>query len=153
MNRHIVKILFTIALSVLTITNSYAGLLGPSTYEECLLDNVKNAKTNEAVSAVIAACALKFQNKDKKSTSPSVKICKLYWDGWKFAEGERPNNDYIVQKISYLGALSLELSMPRSMVEYLEIEKSKDKEVDSTTKFGRFFGEHYPRIKNLCAFK
>lgn len=132
---------------------SSGGLFAPSTFEECLLDNMKNAKTDDAVSAVKSACAMKFPIKDTKEKSSLLKICKLYWDGWKFVEGSKPNNDYDVLTISYLGAPSLELSLPRSMINYLEYDKAKSKELDMTTKFGRFFGEHYGRIKILCAFK
>ena len=146
------KIIFLMTTLAIAFESS-GGLFGPSTFEECLLDNMKNAKTDNAVSAVKSACAMKFPIKDTKEKSSSVKLCKLYWDGWKFVEGGKPNNDYDKLIISYLGAPSLELSLPRSMINYLEYDKAKSKELDTTTKFGRFFGEHYGHIKILCAFK
>ena len=68
-----------------------AALFGPSTYEECVLENLKNAKTNDAVVTVHAMCKAKFQ-KEKSSKDAGIKICKLYWNGWDLVLGDKSND-------------------------------------------------------------
>ena len=146
------KIIFFIA-SLAIAFESKSGLFGPSTFEECLLDNVKNAKTNDAVAAVTSACSMKFQNKDQKNKPTSIQICKIYWDGWKFVQGDRPNAEYMTLEHSFLGAKALQLSLPRAMGKYLEVEKeTKSDELDYKSKYGKFFSDNYSQIRSLCAF-
>lgn len=56
---HLVR-LTLILCSFLPVSYGHAGLLGPSTYEDCVLEGVKTAKTKEAVGAVYAMCKRKF---------------------------------------------------------------------------------------------
>ncbi|MBU3713084.1 MAG: hypothetical protein FGM21_15015 [Limnohabitans sp.] len=132
---------------------SYAGLFGPASYEECLLENVKNAKTNDAVNAIALACEMKFPAKVETPKSRSVKVCQIYWDGWKFVEGDRPNSSYMTLEHTFLGAKALELSIPRAMGKYLEVEKdTSGPDLDYKSKYGKFFSENYGQIRRLCAF-
>lgn len=48
---------------------AHAGLFGPSNFDDCVLEGVKNAKTDTAVNAVMMACANKFP--------PPVELPKL----------------------------------------------------------------------------
>lgn len=48
---------------------SHAGLFGPSNYEECILSEMKSAKSDRAASAIAAACYSKFPPKAAKETS------------------------------------------------------------------------------------
>lgn len=58
-----------LALSLLCATGvAQAGLFGPSNYDECVLDGVKDAKTETAARMVAQACRNKFPMK----TSPPV---------------------------------------------------------------------------------
>ena len=57
------KHLITILLFLLPVSLSHAGLFGPSNYEECVLENVKTAQTDRAVSAVMLMCQDKFPKK------------------------------------------------------------------------------------------
>jgi len=146
------KIVILVASLAMAFESS-GGLFGPSTFEECLLDNMKNAKTNDAVAAVTSACSMKFQNKEKKNKPSSVQICKIYWDGWKFVQGDKPNAEYMTLEHTFLGAKALELSLPKTMGKYLEVEKeTKSDELDFKSKYGKFFNDNYGQIKNLCAF-
>ena len=74
----------------------YAGIFGATSYEECVLDNIKNAQTNDAVNTVHAMCSAKF-SKDKNAKDEGVKICKLYWNGW-----ELKSLDKTLEKINLL---------------------------------------------------
>ena len=132
---------------------SNAGLLGASTFEECLLDNLKNAKTSEAVNAMTAACSMKFNKPVESAKSSGLKICKIYWDGWKFVLGGKPNKDYNVYRHSFQGADALEISIPSGMAKFLEVETTTKQPIMSyDTKYGKFFSENYPTIRSLCAF-
>ena len=48
---------------------SNAGLFGPDNYEDCILEGVKDAKTDLAVKLVMSACLDKFPTDAKPSTS------------------------------------------------------------------------------------
>ena len=56
-------LLITILLFLSSVSLSHAGLFGPSNYEECVLENVKTAQTDRAVSVVIMTCLDKFPQK------------------------------------------------------------------------------------------
>lgn len=51
---------FLAFLAVFPIGNSFAGWFGPSNYEECILEKMKDAKSNYAAAAIAGACSKKF---------------------------------------------------------------------------------------------
>jgi hypothetical protein len=51
-------IFFVIFLAI--ISNSYAGVFGPSTYDECILENMKGTSSDLAARYVHHACREKF---------------------------------------------------------------------------------------------
>ena len=58
------------ATLILTIGSSaYAGLFGPSNYEECVLDGLKDAKTDGALVLLMNFCSDKFNTNKKQSES------------------------------------------------------------------------------------
>lgn len=59
----IIKSIFLIL--IFPIGNCYAGWFGPSNYEECILEKMKEAKTNSAAFAIATACRSKFPNKER----------------------------------------------------------------------------------------
>jgi hypothetical protein len=58
----IMKSLFLIL--IFPIGNCYAGWFGPSNYEECILEKMKDAKSNYAAIAIANACGKKFPKKE-----------------------------------------------------------------------------------------
>lgn len=53
------------------VFNAYAwNPFGPNSYEDCVLDGIKNAKSDQAANAVMFACRKKFP--DKTPAAPSV---------------------------------------------------------------------------------
>lgn len=44
-----------------------AGLFGPSTYEDCIIDGAKSAKSDEAMTSITAACYAKFKEKTDRA--------------------------------------------------------------------------------------
>jgi hypothetical protein len=52
--------LFLVFSVIYPIGDCYAGWFGPSTYEECILDKMKEAKSNYAAAYIAAACRKKF---------------------------------------------------------------------------------------------
>jgi hypothetical protein len=87
------KILFVFILTIF-YQFSYAGLFGPSTYDDCILDGVKSAKTDLAVRAVYQACRSKFPEFD----SGNVKDCSVVWSGKQFIKGS-PENIFNYQQV------------------------------------------------------
>ena len=59
---------FILSISI----NSFAGIFGPSSFEDCILDGVKSAKSQAAVDAIKQACAIKFS--DVRETKGEKKI-------------------------------------------------------------------------------
>lgn len=54
---------WTVILTVTTVcypTVALAGLFGPSTYDECILENMKGVGSNAAAIAVASACRNQF---------------------------------------------------------------------------------------------
>ncbi|MBT8587838.1 hypothetical protein G6675_06080 [Polynucleobacter paneuropaeus] len=76
------KFLFLI-FSIVFTQFSYAGIFGPSTYDDCILEGVKSAKTDLAISAVYQACRNKFPEKG----GDKFKDCSAVWTGKQFVKG------------------------------------------------------------------
>ena len=89
------KIIFCCLFQLFLFSNSYAGLLGPSNYEDCVLENLKNAKTDLAVQTVYAMCSEKFQSKPtRKGHNEIPQECLLFWNGLKTAVLSKEPNDW-----------------------------------------------------------
>lgn len=58
------RAILTLVLA-LFFSNAHAGLFGPSNYDDCVLENLKTAKTESAVASVHMACRNKFPEKKK----------------------------------------------------------------------------------------
>ena len=67
MNRYTATVVTVVAL-LLFPTAALAGLLGPSNYDECILENMKGIGDRTAASAIVLACRSKFP--EKKAAAP-----------------------------------------------------------------------------------
>lgn len=89
------KVIFCCLFQLISVSFSYAGLLGPSNYEDCVLENLKNAKTDLAVQTVYAMCSEKFQSKpSKKGQNEIPQQCLLFWNGLKTTVLSKEPNDW-----------------------------------------------------------
>lgn len=65
---------------IFVTSSSSAGLFGPSDYDECVLDGLKNAKSKDLAPAIYNACANKFPTKpsrqDREDAAKSAAILK-----------------------------------------------------------------------------
>ena len=50
----------TLIFFLIFSSNLYAGIFGPSSYEECLLNNMKGVQSDAAAQAIVQACRIKF---------------------------------------------------------------------------------------------
>ena len=57
------KIIFFIVAIILTPSYVFAGWFGPSTYEECVLENIKEIKNDTAAKLLAKVCREKFPEK------------------------------------------------------------------------------------------
>lgn len=55
---------FAVVVLVFLATSAHAGIFGPSTYEECILENMKNIQSDQAARAIAAVCRQKFPKKE-----------------------------------------------------------------------------------------
>lgn len=67
----IVRVFFVFFVAC-SIGNSYAGWFGPSNYEECILEKMKDAKSSVAAAAIADACRKKFPLKVKAVSGPKM---------------------------------------------------------------------------------
>ncbi len=75
-----------LACSMLLIQPSFAGLFGPSNYDECVLDGIKSAKTDSAIQLLHRVCENKFPSNKNQSTL--VKDCTVTWSNNQFIKGK-----------------------------------------------------------------
>lgn len=84
------------ALILVLCTTANAGLFGPSNFEECILDQMKNIKSDSAADAVTYACRIKFPPKETStytaSETPEVHLFSALGD-------VRPTLNALVSKI------------------------------------------------------
>ena len=60
-------------LSFITMSNaSYAGLFGPSNYDECIIDSMKGVTSDNAANSIRAACHGKFPKQNDKAKSDNT---------------------------------------------------------------------------------
>ena len=107
------KIIFCCLFQLISFSNSYAGLLGPSNYEDCVLENLKNAKTDLTVQTVYAICSEKYQ-----SSKNTIEDCSVTWNGILFEKG-RPSiisNYQRVEIINTTHEIYLPANMDRSTI-------------------------------------
>jgi hypothetical protein len=135
--------------------NSYAGLFGPSNYDECALDVSKTAKTDMAVRVGLEACRSKFKQKVKQtSTITKTEKCYVYWDGFKLVKGRTKGENYSRYSMPYYGVDVVELALPKTMDVEMGINNlKKDTTFDwkQFPKFKLFLEENFfPTINGLC---
>ena len=123
----------------------HAGLFGASSYEECVLENIKNAQTDVAVNTVHEMCRAKF-SKQKSSKENGIKICKLYWNGWELKVEDKifEHNKFTVYMFAMNDVKNLEITLPNEMFENTS-NKEKAAEV--------FLNKRIYEVKRLCSFK
>jgi len=118
------KKIISILLTLLSV-NSYGGIFGPSNYEECVLDGLKNTKTESSVYLLRQTCQQKFQKDSEKKV---INICSLTWNGKTFYPG-RPEMIDKYTTITFKGTSDI-LFVPDNMIDSVTqsfILKEKDK--------------------------
>ncbi len=88
------RVLFIFVTTVLFPSCGAAGWFGPSTYEECILNNIKGAKSDHAAKLVAHACREKFPDKNPiiyvEDVLPAVVIRDLSPEEVANVSGESP---------------------------------------------------------------
>jgi hypothetical protein len=125
---------------------SNAGLFGPSTFEECILDNSKGIASDQAAGMVARACRLKFPESTPSNVSG---ICKVYWDGFKIVRGDKPNDQYLGMRFEKDGIEKFVLSVPKKMAERLQFETIPDPDKGN---FKKYFDSVWPDVSRVCGF-
>jgi len=125
------KIKLCLLFQLILFNYSYAGLLGPSNYEDCVLENLKNAKTDLAVQTVYAMCSEKY-----KSSTKTIEDCSVTWNGKIFEKG-RPTNINNYQRVEIINTTH-EIYLPANM--------------DRIT-IGLTMKTNIEYIKKICPFK
>jgi hypothetical protein len=80
---------FFIATTVCYSSVALAGLFGPSTYDECILANMKGVGSNAAAHAVASACRNQFPPKPvaPKPAEPTATVSPKTQGGWTDPSG------------------------------------------------------------------
>ena len=78
------KKIFILASLIFLVFQANGGLLGPSNYEDCVLENIKDAKTELGIQTVYMMCREKFSEKNTKKNKEEIpQTCLLFWNGLK----------------------------------------------------------------------
>lgn len=142
---------FTFIFLLLIYSSAYSSILGPRSYEDCILENMKNVSNSEVVNQITAACKAKFPNKSSQTANAKgIKECRLYWDGWKLIKGTTPNKEFRTIVLSLGGVSTLHLALHNKMIEELEIEKIKLNS-DVSGRFSDFISQNMSTINSYCA--
>lgn len=104
------KILILFILQNLTI--AHAGLFGPSNYEECVLEGLKNTNTNASVQLLNKVCSEKFHRDGQKKI---LTQCSVTWDGNTFIAG-KPDNVNSYTQVTFKGTTDI-LFLPTSSMD------------------------------------
>lgn len=151
MNTKLVVILIAMALS----GQATAGLFGPSTYDDCILDGVKEAKTELAVKAVYQSCRNKFP-KDVASREESppklVEPRGVYWTGREFKMGFTTGDDSFVRfSYEHHGVEVSIVSIPKTMAQALGIgSMGVGSNPNDSKKFADFINKQWNNISAIC---
>jgi len=96
---------------------SVAGLFGPSTYEDCVLDGIKTAKTKEAVATVHSMCRRKF-NLPAPSTLLPERMkgdCRVVYDGKNMYPATSKPSGYKARELARDGVGIAIIYVPQEM--------------------------------------
>ena len=120
---------FPVAILFLSLTSAYAGLFGPTNYEECVLDGLKNATNSSSTQLLHKVCKEKFQKDGAKSI---VSECSATWNGNMFVAG-RPENTEKYTQVTFRGTAD-SLFIPTKMMDgvtrsFILKEKNKIKSI------------------------
>lgn len=152
------RLLLISAFLTLYSNNLYAGLFGPSNYDECLLENLKGVNNNHAVALITQSCQDKFLKKDleKKGNGKISEVCNLYWNGKRFLIGDvSSNKDFTIMNIAYFGVELIHIGIPSSMYKTLKFDDHIGGDDFSSTDWegGKFMNRHLYELKDLCGIK
>ncbi len=129
---------------------SHSSIFGASSYEDCILDNMKNVSNSEVANQIAAACRTKFPNKGVPSKGKSgIKECRLYWDGWKLVKGVKPSEEFKTLILSFDGTPTLFLSLHKKKLEELGADKMQPG-ADLSEKMDSFISRNMSTINAYC---
>lgn len=136
-----------IAASIFVGVNAHGiNLFAPKSYDDCILLNMEKAKTEKSASAIAHSCRNKFPDAPIKNES-GVKICYLYWDGWKLVLGKRYKDpEFKTFGIERYGVKTVEFSLPKKMIDKF----GKKEEVEAYA--DNFFKQNIGAVMTLCSF-
>ena len=151
-------LLITILLFLSSVSLSHAGLFGPSNYEECVLENVKTAQTDRAVSAVMLMCQEKFPETLKvEPPRKDGEKCYVYWDGNKFqldtsSSQRKDKSKFSEYEISRWGVPLIISRIPKTMTDYFLQNKTYKNMFDSP-EYIEWFNKYWHQATKLCGLE
>lgn len=136
------------------VTPASAGIFGPATYDDCILDGVKQAKTDLAVRAIYQSCRNKFpKDVDRSNKSPKLdEPCNVYWTGREFKIGSTTGDDSFVRiSREYNGVVVVFMAIPKNMAENLGINlMNYGTNPADSKKFQKFIEQQWSSVVTLC---
>lgn len=119
---------FFILFLLLCTNSSFAGLLGPSNYNDCISAVVKNARTESAVQLGVQNCGVQFSNQEAK-----IKDCSLTWNGVSFLKGVPE----VIVNYTNIGIKNTTHQL------YLPLDMSKEA-------MGEIIKKNFSKIRKIC---
>jgi hypothetical protein len=155
------KHLITILLFLSSVSLSHAGLFGPSNYEECVLENVKTAQTDRAVTAVRQTCQSMFPETLKvEPPRKDGEKCYVYWDGNKFqldtsSSQRKDKSKFSEYEISRWGVPLIISRIPKTMTDYFlqNLQNKTDKNMFDSPEYIEWFNKYWHQATRLCGLE
>ena len=117
-----------IILMAFFISTSRAGVLSSTTYEECVLEGMKDAQTESAVGLLREVCRTKSASDNtayKGDTNPHLtdSECYVVYNKGNVVLGRPDPADYFLMELRYGGYMGIHLAIPKVIADRLELEE------------------------------
>ena len=120
------KIIYKVLVFIVLSNNGYCGIIGPSNFEDCVLENIKNVKTELGIKSVHSMCRGKFPDKSNDKLLNEIpqneipKLCLLFWNSLKTKRLQNEPKDwgqnYSRHQVSRFGMPVAEVFTPKEFI-------------------------------------
>ena len=154
----LLRCLVCVCIALLSASESEAGLFGPSTYEECVLKGLRDAKTETAAKLIPSICRDKFPSKESfkpGSVNPfrTDTECYIVYQVGGTELGRADKTTHTTFKYSYYEYMHVHLAVPKEIANRLQLERelvAGRKHEDMSPSVQRFMSDLLWSAKDKC---
>lgn len=126
--KSVLLVFYVIATLLGTNSPAVAGLFGPSNYEECVIEGLKEAKTEFGAKMITSICSDKFPVRDPAKAGGDASLltdteCHVVYRGGKTELGRASKKTHLTLVYSYYDYMQIHIAVPREIASRLNLEK------------------------------